>query len=346
MGAYCIVCALFLGDMDMKIVKNAYFDQFQCIANHCPDSCCKEWDVAVDAESAALYRSLPGKLGDRLRQVLTDEDGQTYMTIQEGRCPMWRQDGLCRIQAELGHEALCKTCRDFPRLTHDYGDFVEYTLELSCPEVARVILNNPHLHPVITSVPGGDEPEYDREAMGILLRTREEMYRMLSTPLPIGEALALGLLYAYHAQAELDGLDAPDFQAETALETARTMGKPGDIAQIIAFYQGLEILTDQWRSRLAAPSPSLWSEPLRQLAIYGVERYWLQAVSDYDLAGRMKMVILSCLLVKNLGGDPVQTAQIYSKEIENSTDNIDAILDAAYGNPAFTDDKLLWLLCR
>ena len=328
----------------MKIVKNAHFDSFRCIANQCPDSCCKEWDVLVDGDSAARYRALPGGLGDRLRQVLKDEDGQTYMTIQEGRCPMWRKDGLCRIQAELGHDALCKTCRDFPRLTHDYGDFVEYTLELSCPEVARILLNNPHQLPIVTHAPGGEEPEYDRETMDILLATREQMYRILSAQRPIGEALALGLLYAYHAQAALDGLETTPFDPDAALETAKTMGQPGNIGQIIAFYQSLDILTDQWRTRLSNPSPAPWSEPLRQLAIYGVERYWLQAVSDYDLAGRAKMVILSCLLVKALGGDPVETAQAYSKEIENNADNIDAILDAAYENPAFTDDKLLWLL--
>ena len=33
-----------------------------------------------------------------------------------------------------------------------------------------------------------------------------------------------------------------------------------------------------------------------------------------------------------------------SKEIENDADNVDAILDAAYAHPAFTDDKLLFLL--
>lgn len=328
----------------MKIVKNAHFDSFRCTAAQCPDSCCKEWDVLVDADSAARYRALPGQLGHRLRQVLTDEDGQTYMTIQEGRCPMWRSDSLCRIQAELGHDALCKTCRDFPRLTHDYGDFVEYTLELSCPEVARLLLNNPPLPPVVTHAPGGEAPEYDREAMDILLRTRKQMYEILNAPRPIGEILALGLLFAYHAQAALDGLDVAPFDPETALDTARTMGKPCDIGQLVAFYQGLDILTDTWRARLSAPSPAPWSEHLRNLAIYGVERYWLQAVSDYDLAGRAKMVILSCLLVKTLGGDPVETAQLYSKEIENNAENIDAILDAAYENPNFTDDKLLWLL--
>ena len=125
----------------MKITKPDYFDRFRCLAGGCPDSCCQEWEVQVDPDSASRYRKLPGPLGNDLRRVLRDEDGETYMTISEGRCPMWRLDGLCRIQAELGEEALCKTCREFPRLTHDYGDFVEQGLELSCPEAARLILN-------------------------------------------------------------------------------------------------------------------------------------------------------------------------------------------------------------
>ena len=50
------------------------------------------------------------------------------------------------------------------------------------------------------------------------------------------------------------------------------------------------------------------------------------------------------MIIKLLGGDIVITAQRYSKEIENDADNVDAILDAAYNHPAFTDDKLLGLL--
>ena len=62
----------------MKLIKPTYYDLFRCIAGACPDSCCKEWDVLIDSDKAALYRSLPGQLGDRLRQVLTDEDGDTF----------------------------------------------------------------------------------------------------------------------------------------------------------------------------------------------------------------------------------------------------------------------------
>ncbi|MBO5837230.1 MAG: hypothetical protein J6Q92_04985, partial [Oscillospiraceae bacterium] len=76
----------------MEIYYPEYYYDFRCIAAACPDSCCKEWEVDVDPESAALYRSLPGALGDRLRQVLQDGTNGTSMRIESGRCPMWRQD--------------------------------------------------------------------------------------------------------------------------------------------------------------------------------------------------------------------------------------------------------------
>ena len=79
---------------------------------------------------------------------------------------------------------------------------------------------------------------------------------------------------------------------------------------------------------------------------YFVARYWLQAVSDYDLICRVKLAVVSCLVVKALGGNVIDTAQLYSKEIENDADNVEAILDGAYTAPALTDKKLLWLLLR
>lgn len=330
----------------MRIVKPSYFDQFKCIASACPDSCCKEWTVQVDEVSAAYYRSLPGALGDRLRQVLTVDDGDTVMVNEVGRCPMWRQDGLCRIQAELGHDALCKTCREFPRLTHDYGDFVEMGLELSCPVAAQIILTAPIEAPIVAYTDGGEAPEYDVDAMAVLLQTREETLAILADESrSLGETLALALMYGHHAQALLDDVDVSSFDPNTALQTAYKFGKVTD-SDLPAFYADLELLTDRWRCRLASPAPAGWSAPIRAMARYGVERYWLQAVSDYDLICRVKMIIAACLLVKTLGGDPIETAQLYSKEIENDADNVDAILDAAYTHLAFTDENLLGLLLQ
>jgi lysine-N-methylase len=330
----------------MKITKPSYFDSFTCIASNCPDSCCKEWDVQVDAASAQFYRSLPGALGDDLRRLLKDEDGETVMTIVSGRCPMWRQDGLCRIQAELGEDALCKTCREFPRLTHDYGDFMERGLELSCPEAARIILSAPVAAPITKEFPGG-EAEYDRDAMEVLLRTRETVLAILSEDSrPVNEALALALLYGYQAQAELDGDEEQPFDGDVALESVRDFLKVPETEELPDFFAGLEILTEDWAERLKCPSPAEWGDRYRNLARYFVERYWLQAVSDYDLYCRVKYIIASCILIRQLGGDLLRTSQLYSKEIENNVDNVEAILDGAYAHPAFTDDKLLGLLLQ
>ena len=329
----------------MKITKTDYFDRFRCIAGACPDSCCKEWAVVVDPDSARMYRSLPGPLGDRLRSVLKEEDGSTVMTIQDGRCPMWRDDGLCRIQAELGHDALCATCRDFPRLKHDYGDFVEMDLELSCPEAARLILSAGPSHPIVAEATGGTEADYDPQDMQLLLRTREEAYSLLSGRKP-EEALALLLLYGYHVQSILDGADDTPFCPESQLPFARELAKPADPEGFLAFFRSLEILTEKWKARLDAPGPAPAPMDERYLAMarYFVRRYWLQAVSDLDLVSRVKLAVISCIAVQLLGGDMQTTAQAYSKEIENDADNIDAILDGAYRAPAFTDDKLLGFL--
>ncbi len=332
----------------MRIYKHAYFDRFRCIADRCPDSCCKEWDVQVDDASAAYYRSLPGFLGNRLRQVLMDDpDIGTVMTLENGRCPMWRTDGLCRIQTDLGEAALCKTCREFPRLTHDYGTFVELGLELSCPEAARLILTAQPQPFAVQELPGGDTPEYDLDAMSVLLQTRKTALSLLQDPrYSVVQALSLLLCYGHHAQSLLDGIAAAPFDPESSLSQAQELASAADCSALPRFFSGLEILTAQWRQRLQKVSSAPWTEVFRSLACYGLERYWLQAVSDYDLVCRVKLVVVSCILVHTLGEDPITTAQLYSKEIENNIDNIEAILDAAYIHPAFSDDKLLGLLLK
>ena len=331
----------------MLIRKPDYFDDFRCIAGDCPDSCCKEWEVQVDDQAAEYYRSLIGPLGDRLREVLREEDGENLMTIIDGRCPMWRRDGLCRIQAELGEEALCKTCREFPRLTHDFGSFVEYGLELSCPEAARFILEARPAHLLEEGQPEEDLAEYDEEAMEILLSTREKALDLLSHPeAPVGQTLVQLLLYGCQAQSDLDSGEELEFDSDAAMETARELAKPAESKPMLDFFLELELLTRQWEERLQDPCPARWEKGHLALARYLVQRYWLQAVSDYDLYSRVKMILIACLLVKTLGGNLLETAQLFSKEIENDADNVDSLLDAAYAHPAFTDDKLLFLLMQ
>lgn len=299
----------------------------------------------VDSEAAALYRKLPGPLGDRLRSVLQDTEDGTVMVIENGRCPMWRKDGLCEIQAQLGHDALCKVCREFPRLHHDYGDFVELGLELSCPEAARLILTQPKPDILAQTVSGGEAPEYDTETMAVLQRTRKVFLDFLEgAVLPFPQILKILLLYAYDVQAELDGgkmaVLFPDVSIAGVTATA-------DAQPLQDFFLGLEILTPQWKARLESPTVSpQWATQHKALLHYFILRYWLQAVSDYDIVCRAKFAIAACLLIGFLGGDLIETAQLFSKEIENDPDNVEAILDGAYTAPALTDKYLLGLLAE
>ena len=374
----------------MKIIYPQYYKTFRCIASACPDSCCQGWAVDVDDASAAYYRTLPGDLGDRLRAVLRDDGEGAYMEIEDGRCPMWRQDGLCRIQAQLGHDALCHVCRNFPRLRHDYGDFVELGLELSCPEAARLIFSAP-ADLCCQEVDGGEEPDYEPELMDILLRSRREALALTEDRnLSVPELLAVLLLFAHEVQAQLDGAEPLPFSPAQALSDAHRYATGGSLPVLLDFFKDLEILNPHWLERLnnpnchcdrraagvdTLPPPAMivtplgalgivplsnnacpceersdvairppWTDSYRPLIRYFVNRWWLQAVSDYDLISRVKLTVSACLVIHALGGDTVQTAQAFSKEIENDPDNIEAILDGAYTSPALTDVQLLSLL--
>jgi len=318
-----------------------YYHDFSCIADACPDSCCKEWEVDVDRDAAAFYRALPGPLGDDLRSVLRDTVDGTVMTIQNGRCPMWRSDGLCRIQAQLGHDALCQVCRDFPRLRHEYEGFTELGLELSCPEAARLILSAP-IQELSTPM------EHDDTELSLLLRSRSQVIRYLqddATPLP--HQLAVILLYAHNVQEALDFGDTPAFDPALCMKDARKFAGSGNLQALLDLFKGLEILSPQWAQRLDCHTGTIsWSGALRRLAVCLINRYWLQAINDLDILCRAKFVIAACLLVGSLGDDPVQTAQQFSKEVENNDDNIETILDGCYSSPGLTDTNLLGLLLK
>lgn len=329
----------------MKEIKPSYYDDFRCLAGGCPDSCCHQWQVQVDEDSARFYRGLDGSLGEVLRACLVTEQGETVMQNRDDRCPMWRADGLCRIQAELGETALCQVCRDFPRIRQNYGDFVELGLEMSCPEAARLMLAQAHWTLETREIPGGDEPEYDSEVMEILQNSRGYALALLEPGVyTVSQRLALLLMYGYHIQGQIDGGEATPFDAQAALAEAGQFAGPGALEPVLEFYRSLELLTGEWAELLRSPGqPGPWTEELCKLAAYGVYRYWNQAVSDWDLSGRVKMVVLHGILARYLGGS-LRVIQLYAKEIENDLDNLEAILDGAYTHPALTDANLLGLL--
>jgi len=124
----------------MEIIKPNYYDDFSCLAGRCPATCCAGWEVVIDEKALAYYDSLEGNIGDLIRSAMVEIDGDICFGLNEGNCRMLRRDGLCQIQKELGHDALCKTCALFPRFITEVGFRREIGISLSCPEAARLIL--------------------------------------------------------------------------------------------------------------------------------------------------------------------------------------------------------------
>ena len=81
---------------------------------------------------------------------------------------------LCDIYINMGENALCETCKRFPRITLDYSQFQEKILSLACPEALRLMLKNGAMDKIITADNREDaEPcDYDFSVMQLLLGAR------------------------------------------------------------------------------------------------------------------------------------------------------------------------------
>ena len=119
-----------------------FYDAFRCTASRCRHTCCRGWEIDIDADAAARYRALPGPLGDRLRAAI-DWDGDTasFRLVEDERCPFLRDDGLCDLIRETGSEdVLCDVCALHPRFFAEVGGVTLAGLGLCCEEACRLLL--------------------------------------------------------------------------------------------------------------------------------------------------------------------------------------------------------------
>jgi len=116
-----------------------YINEFKCTADMCPDTCCAGWKICVDRDSLKRYGKTRGRY---LLKIIKSVDfaGRTFRHKEGKRCAFLRDDGLCDMYLNLGGDALCRTCRNYPRRVEKYENVREVTLSLSCPEVARLLM--------------------------------------------------------------------------------------------------------------------------------------------------------------------------------------------------------------
>lgn len=128
--------------MKMPVFKTDQYDEFRCVGGECPYTCCAGyWRIDVDEETDRRYQAMTGEFADRLNASINRSGTPAVMDLTpDGRCAMLTADGWCAVQRELGAEALCDTCRNYPRNAKVRGGVVFQTMTPSCPEVARALL--------------------------------------------------------------------------------------------------------------------------------------------------------------------------------------------------------------
>ncbi|WP_291572681.1 flagellin lysine-N-methylase [Clostridium sp. UBA4548] len=133
-----------------KLLVPEFLLNFSCIGSQCEDTCCQEWGIDIDKNTYYTYKKSKNMLLNEkfnsnieLNNKSTNESNYAKIILDVNKmCAFLNNDKLCSIHSELGHDALCYTCKIYPRIFNRVGDSYEESLFLSCPEVARVALLN------------------------------------------------------------------------------------------------------------------------------------------------------------------------------------------------------------
>lgn len=193
----------------MRYLKPEYYDAFRCTAGECPDSCCAGWQIMIDDESYDRYLKLEGEFGERMARSL-DYEQQSFLQY-EGRCAFLSRDNLCDLIVEKGEGYLCNTCARYPRHVEEFDGLREYSLSLSCPVAAQMILGQTEVLKLIQTEDEEPEPleedfeDFDSGLFSVLEEARDYIFEVLQNRShSMQERLTVILLLASHMQQYVD----------------------------------------------------------------------------------------------------------------------------------------------
>jgi len=302
----------------MKEAVPNYYHKFKCIAGRCKHSCCIGWEIDIDEDTMALYQSLVGEMGERIRAHI--EGDEPHFTLQaDERCPFLNEQGLCEIICAYGDGALCDICTLHPRFRNFYSSFVEVGLGLCCEEAAGIILRESEKFSIVLpqEVCLSEEEE-------VFFNTRQKIFGVLQN-----REKSIGARFLQLAQAF-------GFEFDFSLE------------KLSALYLSLERLDEQWTEELNRLSGFVFTKEIfendafqilfEQLAVYFVFRHLAEAMWDGMYAERIGFALLSCYCIgalsasyiKEKGTVSMETmidiVRMYSSEVEYSEENMETIL--------------------
>jgi len=249
----------------------------------------------IDDKSLNYYGEVPGSFGKRLRDSIDWQEGAFYQC--EKRCAFLNEKDLCDIYTELGEGALCQTCTNYPRHVEEFEGLREYTLSLSCPVAAEIILGQKNF-PVFVETQDDAEEELaeEFEDFDILLFTQLEdaravvMKHLKDADMCLDDKLALYLQFAKQMQECIDREEY--FEIDSVIRSFEGgqfpwAGEPTEMLRFVhrkdlfAHIYDLERLREEWTEVLDGLEESLYAkgeEAYRQQV--EVFEGWIQEDTD------------------------------------------------------------------
>lgn len=254
--------------------KPQYYDNFTCIADRCPATCCAGWQIVIDEKSLEKYNHVQGEFGIRLQKSIDWEEGVFHQYNR--RCAFLNKENLCDLYRELGAEGLCDTCRLYPRHIEEFEEVREFSLSLSCPVAAEMILGQKEpvhfLEEADEALEEEDYEDFDSILYDWLEEAREVLFGILQNrKLSIATRMALILNTADLAQKALDHgtLLELDLEAEIQdfLGRSQTTKKKKTETEFLEIrkkmlkdLQKLEVLREEWPRILERLEQQLYAQ--------------------------------------------------------------------------------------
>ena len=361
----------------MVIRYPLYWKQFHCAAGQCPDTCCQGWDIALDPQTLKRYRKAKGNLGKTLRQKVDLK--KSCLSFDGGVCPFLDSEGLCSIQKAGGVEMLSRACRLYPRHAEEYGSRREWSLSFSCPEAARLILEQEkplEFAEKETLKKGRPDSEIDRPLLDILLAVRRSAIEISQDRrIPLRFRMAMVLAMAKDVQRRLElGREKEILPYIRRLEERRMASRPWlwpvweavrknrrEQERLILkwedFLWELPPWEKNWRTLLKKACRALeaaegeagegedFSVAFEHILVSYLDLYLPGAVYDGDVLTKAKMALYHCLMLQKMETaleTPVKEwLHIYARETEHYEENVKALERALKTRTEFRTEEIM-----
>ncbi|WP_315078056.1 flagellin lysine-N-methylase [uncultured Clostridium sp.] len=385
----------------MKIRVPDYYKDFKCISSKCEDTCCAGWEIVIDDEAYKYYNTVSGDFGERLKcEITLDDDDENIFMLKGENCSFLNKNKMCDIYIELGEDRLCNTCKQYPRFIEEYGGIREIGISLSCPEAARIILNDSKQ--VNFKLEENDEmvSKYNDISYEIfiqLINSRKIVMKILQDrSIDLNKRIALVLNFAKDIQDKVDEnklseiskirnryLDK-EFTEKSILDLNQYKDnktvKYDNMFNYFKVYKNLDHINENWPKVLKHTmeyfhGPKIKSEfyvdkyaefntyyvdktyEYEHLMVYFIFRYFMKSVYDYDIIAKVKLSIISYLIIKELDvvrwcdngyklnkDDQVDIMHMYSKDIEHSEKNLEELAEIFETNKVFSLENFMIML--